>query len=113
MKTAEEIKKGLECCDEQMSCDECPYHGENDCSYLVVKESRSYIQQLEAERDAIMSDFKLYRDRNISGKAGAFACDLCKHGGEYYECDGTKCPEDCDGMNHWQWRGVQKEEHDE
>ena len=68
------------------------------------------IAQLQAERDAALADFKLYRERNIKGECGVYACDLCKHGGRYEELDEIKCPTGCMGVSHWEWRGVQKEE---
>lgn len=103
MKSPEEIKKGLNCCDEQMSCDECPYHGENDCSYLIIKDGLSYIKQLEAERDALIYDIEEY----------CAECALCK----YYSQGPYETP--CNNCRHmhtdavvsmWEWRGVQKEE---
>ena len=65
---------------------------------------------LEAERDAALADFKLYRERNIKGECGVYACDLCKRGGRYEDWDEIKCPTGCSGVSHWEWRGVQKEE---
>lgn len=65
--------------------------------------------QLEAERDAALADFKLYRERNIKGECGVYACDLCKHGGKYEEWEEIKCPKGCMGIENWEWRGVQKE----
>lgn len=67
------------------------------------------VQQLEAERDAALADFKLYRERNIKGECGVYACDLCKRGGRYEDWDEIKCPTGCTGVSHWEWRGVQKE----
>lgn len=66
--------------------------------------------RLERERDALAADFKLYRERNIKGECGVYACDLCKRGGKYEEWEDFKCPEGCMGLEHWEWRGVQKEE---
>ena len=68
------------------------------------------IEQLQAERDAALADFKLYRERNIKGECGVYACDLCKRGGRYEDWDEIKCPTGCTGVSHWEWRGVQKEE---
>lgn len=65
---------------------------------------------VKAERDAALADFKLYRERNIKGECGVYACDLCKRGGRYEDWDEIKCPTGCSGVSHWQWRGVQKEE---
>ena len=65
---------------------------------------------VKAERDAALADFKLYRERNIKGECGVYACDLCKRGGRYEDWDEIKCPTGCSGVSHWEWRGVQKEE---
>lgn len=48
MKTPDEIKKGLECCN-KLECDACPYHGENDCSYLPCEDGLAYIRELESD----------------------------------------------------------------
>lgn len=138
MKTPDEIKKGLECC-LTGNCTDCPYrklYGVFRCKTertrdaigyirkLEIAMSASpivhtvdlnddavkYIQQLEAERDAALADFKLYLKRNIKGECGVYACDLCKHGGRYEDWDEIKCPTGCTGVSHWQWRGAQKEE---
>lgn len=68
------------------------------------------VRQLEAERDAALADFKLYRERNIKGECGVYACDLCKISGKYEQWEELKCPKGCMGIEHWQWRGVQKED---
>ena len=72
-------------------------------------EMEERVHQLEAERDAALADFKLYRERNIKGECGVYACDLCKRGGRYEDWDEIKCPTGCTGVSHWEWRGVQKE----
>lgn len=81
-----------------------------DVAHTSMKAAMIYIQQLEAERDAALADFKLYRERNIKGECGVYACDLCKRGGRYEDWDEIKCPTGCTGVSHWEWRGVQKEE---
>ena len=130
-RTPDEIKRGLEHCINGTSCRGCPYCEEcaiaSDCNPMH-KDLQEYVQQLEefadkkivelfgkaeqleAERDAALADFKLYRERNIKGECGVYACDLCKIGGKYEEWEELKCPKGCMGIEHWQWRGVQKEE---
>ena len=54
------------------------------------------IQQLEAERDALMQDMNR-------------SCFICKHFKSGVECLNTVCAE-CVRWRNWQWRGVQKEE---
>ena len=110
MKAPDEIKKALECCFyDSAQCRKCPYYP-TSCDKELVKDAREYIRQLEAERDALAADFKLYRERNIKQECGVYACDLCKHGGKYEEWEEIKCPKGCMGIKNWEWRGVQKEE---
>ena len=47
MKTPEEIKRGLECCNELMDCRECPYREINLCSRERERDTLTYILQLE------------------------------------------------------------------
>lgn len=126
MKSPDDIKKGLECCTIPL-CDECPYDNDPSC---VVKNADALaliqqlqaenaekaetierlntgvhkfivkIQQLEAERDALL--------KYITDSTWA-ACDICKHG-----IDGASVM-DCKhirevGVPCFEWRGVQKEE---
>lgn len=54
MKTPEKIKKGLECCNRRTSlvyekCDDCPYHGEEECMRKMELDALAYIRQLEAK----------------------------------------------------------------
>ena len=111
MKKPDEIKKGLYMCyNPPALCENCPYYLDSDCTKIAVTDALAYIEQLEAERDALKADFKLYRERNIKGECGVYACDLCKHGGRYDVWEEIKCPKGCMGVKHWEWRGVQKEE---
>ena len=133
MKTPDEIKDGLEDSMRELLRsanegypDEMIDSMEN--AHARMADALSYIQQLEAanaelltkteqletkchqlerERDALAADFKLYRERNIKGDCGAYACDLCKYGGKY---EGP-CPQGCTGINHWVWRGMKEEKH--
>ncbi len=48
MKTPDEIKKGLECCNEM--CDSsCPYWEDSECPISVRNDALAYIKQLEAD----------------------------------------------------------------
>lgn len=54
MKTPDEIKKGLECCNRRTTlvyekCDDCPYHGEEECMRKMELDALAYIRQLEAK----------------------------------------------------------------
>ena len=119
MERPENIKKGLECFAQDRSymlpCSDCDYHGQGKphCRKAVHEDALALIEQLEREHDALLADFKLYRDRNINRTSGVYACDLCKHGGKYEEIEELTCPEGCNGVEHFQWRGVQEENNDE
>lgn len=68
---------------------------------------RDRVNQLEAERDALISDFEEYDE---------LPCALCVH----YEkdpadipcrfCTTLASPLEEDKVSHWSWRGVQKED---
>lgn len=132
-KTPDDIKKGLECCITD-NCKGCPYyplyevfgcklarakdaitliqHKEQEnaqqaetierlndgCHKLIVK-----IQQLEAERDAAVKELKAATTESAT-------CYGCK----WY--NGRNCTNELNNLtcssrnNHWEWRGVQKEE---
>lgn len=106
MKTPDVIKKGLRWCGgiQQVikGCGGgCPYYmpEDNGCKQEDMHaDALAYIQQLEAERDAMMKE--------IRGR-----CSACKHfDKECYEPPCNSCKVlDGDEAN-WQWRGVQKEE---
>lgn len=53
MKTHEEIKKGLECCCDNVSCMKCTYYDRRDrkyaCETALLADALAYIQQLEAQ----------------------------------------------------------------
>ena len=118
-KTPDEIKKAMLHCS-PVSCrsNDCPYKDDTPkyegdmpvCRMKLWHDMVCLIRQLEAERDALAADFKLYRERNIKQECGVYACDLCKHGGKYEEWEEIKCPKGCMGIKNWEWRGVQKEE---
>lgn len=135
MKSPDDIKKGLECCGKGLTWDEtcgmgCPYEGMyiTGCSMeisadalalirqleatvsekeKVVAELSGKIGQLEAERDALISDFEQYDE---------LPCALCEHyskGNDEIPCKFCKnlaTPTDEDKVSQWEWRGVQKED---
>lgn len=120
MKSPDEIKKGLECCQPKWdgkslvpTCDECPYiHEGHWCRNVLFGDLRRYtigieqrLAQVERERDAAVRELKLGED-----------CDNCKHRNEckhdgfgYKKC--TECGEcpcsKCEGgESQYEWRGV-------
>lgn len=66
MKTAEEIKKGLECC-YAMDCAclkrGCPYTGMRLCHDHVLKDARDYILKLEEENEKLQRYYEAEADR--------------------------------------------------
>ena len=102
MKTPDEIKKGIAHCGKAISCYGCPYWDGDDCDSRMNEDALVYIQQLEAERDALLKEMRvcILCAHNIP--------DACPLACEYCELD---CPcKDCVSHNKWQRRGVQKEE---
>lgn len=102
MKKPDEIKKALECCFyDSEQCADCPYYPVS-CDRELVRDAREYIQQLEAERDALIHDIEEY-----------FAeCALCKHytqGPYETPCNSCKHMHTDAVVSMWEWRGVQKE----
>ena len=111
MKTPDEIKMGLrfaetnclyvECCE-----DICPYNKNCDVSdpdrmaempRIIATDALAYIQQLEAERDALNA---LYKPHST--------CGSCKH---YYK-ESTLCDGCTNKNNCWEWAGIKEVTHD-
>lgn len=123
MKTPDETKNGLSAHVELHECLVCPYRSKKERNGLCIEslladalaliqqlqvqnaEQADRIQQLEAERDALINDIRV--------EGGL--CALCKHEGA------RAWAEPCcrcnaliiSGESHWEWRGVQKEESDD
>ena len=70
-RTPDEIKKGLERCEVGAHCNTClsSYH----CQ--IEEDALAYIQQLERERDAILTSMREFAARVNSGEDVA-ACEL-------------------------------------
>lgn len=106
MKTPDEIKKALEYCWKNRSdigvsvCNECPYLGKRtgQCKVELGLDALAYIQQLEAERDAAVSELvgtcQVCRWEETTKCA---SCHFCEYAWNAHE-------------SNWEWRGVQKEE---
>lgn len=109
MKTPDEIKKGLECCQTPIKCEQCPYEPECELPFgdAINADALAYIQQLEREKDALLKDLR-----------ATDPCDNCKHGDTAWECDGDcsfcdhsetcQCRE-CDDDSHWEWAGIKED----
>lgn len=103
MKTPEEIKKGLDCCQTVVRCDGCTYKDIGnivaECTAALCGDALAYIQKLEfriaqimLERDALMHDLSKCR-----------RCETC----ENKRIPINKCPHFDGGTQYpcWQWRG--------
>ena len=113
MKTPEEIKKGIKCCNTTNSCNVCPYYGEDECLCNKNDDAFSLIQQLEQERDALIAALK---KTDVD-------CEYCKHvmqnspHCDAADCNCERCPEKenckcctCSRLNNnWEWCGVKHE----
>ena len=74
----------------------------------LIESLSAELEQVKQEMDALLDDFKLYRERNIKHEYGVYACDLCKHG-IVYSSGGACRKKGCHGMKHWEWRGAREE----
>ncbi len=113
MKTADEIKKGLECCWAEevdlKTCSGCPYNGMPykpiDCeeklgqdALALIRQLEERVRQLEAERDVAVADLRRAMHcpscANWKKPEKAAVCFACQYG----------------RARRFEWRGVQKEE---
>lgn len=101
MKTPDEIKKGLEHCSCGNPCVECLYDGRNFplCIIRMLKDALAYIQQLEAERDAAISDMGTLAEQPLN------PCAVCKH----LEPRDKPCERALQMDECFEWRGVCEE----
>lgn len=106
MKSAEEIKKGLECCSvDDLHCGQgCPY--KDDCleeaRYKGLEsDALAYIQQLESKLNQAVEDIRML------GRTGEFICPVCAH---YNHGEGTsgECVK-CLTGDGFRWRGEKEE----
>lgn len=101
-KTADEIKKGLECCAVSIyqCADDCPYKGE--CyGEQPLKDVLALIQQLESKLNQAVEDIRML------GRTGEFICPVCAH---FNHGEGTKgeCVK-CLTGDGFRWRGLKDE----
>lgn len=118
MKTPDEIKKGLEKCIGIASCNSCDYQDKAVrfpfCAQHLMTDAKAYIQQLEAERDALIDALKTVD----------VDCEYCKHRGQHdkecemasFECGNCTAIQECcccgctNANNHWEWLGPESGE---
>lgn len=112
MKKPDEIKKGLECGNNDIGCPICPYLGDTKCIQKRNADALALIQHLEREREVMLQDMKHLA-------MGSDYCDTCKHGKSEIEaiicqshdfcceeCSAECACKDCFGCTNWEWRGV-------
>ena len=130
MKTPDEIKKGLECCDKQ-ACEECPYDECGDdsrlCMPVLIEDSFELVQQLEvkavkqsqriAELEQDLAAVMRERDAAVADIKTSQSCSLCIHCPKDDECEtalflcmecdkvGCVCRE-CFHGEKLEWRGI-------
>ena len=116
MKTAEEIKRGLECsrvCSEiDLGCKTCPYLGDN-CPD-VHSDAIAYIQKLEqdnTQKDERIRELEREKKAMLRDMKAWPACDACKH--RNLLCTQKPCSACREAGNGktvmWEWRGVEEE----
>lgn len=103
MKSANEIKKGLECCAAH-DCKGCGYNcGASTCIDSLLKDNSALIQHLESKLNQAVEDIRLLGRME-------FACPVCAY---YNHGEGTKgeCIK-CLTGNGFRWRGEKEGEDD-
>lgn len=114
-RTPDEIKKGLECCQDYQSCTkydqtQCPYYDVKECVDTLLSDALALIQQLEAERDAAVADMR---------QASIYLCCACKkyhhavRGVSNHYCEVIGERSDFTGAiscGMFEWRGARKAE---
>ena len=75
-----------------------------DCALYCAIYALESICQIKEERDSFMEDFKKGFEEQVKRRHGIFRCDICKY--SLNHINGEGCVEECDGYNHWEWRGI-------
>lgn len=119
MKTPEEIKKGLDCCQTIVRCAVCPYHDIGDivaeCTAQLSENALAYIQQLESgneskqkrieELESRLAQVEKENKALLHDMAKYTMCGACKH-----FANREQCPQhdECvyGEIGHFEWRGV-------
>ena len=113
MKTPDEIKKGMDCCQTTVRCSICPYTDEGnivaECSGRLAGDALEYIIQIESR----LAQVERERDAAVQTVHGL--CLHCKNDGSekcrkclfwpsrvYFVSNETY-------VDHWEWRGVCEE----
>lgn len=128
-RTADEIKKGLECCNTFNACRKCPYEKAVDtehgwgCVVIRNADALAYIQQLEARIDTLTAKAVLFDEAVAAGEkykrerdaAVEDMTEIMRHSGQCDFCKYLDDDGDCTGAPRlgelcWQWRGAQEVE---
>lgn len=124
MKTPDEIKKALECCFQNSEqCVDCPYYPAT-CDRELVRDAREYIRQLEADNDRLTDEVcnayniqneqheriqELEAERDaLMHYLHSMGCDTCLF--DDYDGSEPPCINCTSTRDLWQFQGVQKEE---
>lgn len=114
-KQPDEIKKGLGWCsrDTTLCAEACPYYGSLsngvECASELQADALAYIQQLEREKEALLTALK----------CTDLECEHCKHCNSMEnvckcdcsdcELDADNCPcNECRKNSHWEWAGIKE-----
>ena len=113
MKTPDGIKKGLECCAEDECFGErenCPYSGEPSlCVGSMCVDALAYIQQLEREKEALLTALKCTDLECEHCKHCNIMENVCKYDCSDCELDADNCPcKECRKNSHWEWAGIKE-----
>lgn len=112
MRTPEEIKKGLECCDfehwQSRQCKQCPYMNADDewCNSAdeIRGDTIAYIQQLEAQTPKWISAEERLPEVSVRLLAYEYSAALLVYDGEHmheaYYCHTTKMWHDASDEDH-------------
>ncbi len=67
--TTEQLKQALDVCSEHEACERCPAREYCGDLGIVTGEALNVIEQLEAEKDALMGELDMRQDAQATGKA--------------------------------------------
>jgi hypothetical protein len=138
MRSADEIKKGLECCSVgiyENICTDCPYSSlaMAECPSKLKTDALALIQQLEADKqqlEGMLTHMNQLRDaaagralkmeervHQLEAERDAAVEEMHGHCSSCKDYDKDPKEEPCvscysgyGNMDNWQWRGVQKED---
>lgn len=116
-KTPDEIKKSfrLHTLSNRSGCIGCAYRDPNKISFKcqseLFKDVREYIKQLESQNAELLKKVEqLEAERDAAVADISRGCYTCRNGGkDIWEEPCDSCRRTGGNIDHWQWRGAQKE----